>query len=102
VSREGINDLEFKLRLWFPELAQHCVDSVERGINLFSDLSTSQNNFPRYKDEQHDLGFDHAVDETRKELWFITAELPVAVCQSFQPNGELDIATTHNVLNLEF
>lgn len=44
MSREGINDLELelKLRLWFPELAQHSVDSVERGINLFSDLLVTE------------------------------------------------------------
>lgn len=28
--------------LWFPELAQHSVDGIERGINLFSDLLVAE------------------------------------------------------------
>jgi hypothetical protein len=34
-------------------------------------------------------------------LRLITAKLPVAVRKTLQVNGELDITTTHNVLNLK-
>ena len=34
-------------------------------------------------------------------LRLVTTELPVAVCKPLQANGELDITTTHNVLDLE-
>lgn len=84
-----------------PEFTQHGVYCVERGINLFSDLGTSQHYLPRDEDEQHDFRFDHAVDETREQLWLVTTELPVAVCKTLQPNGELDITATNNILNLE-
>ena len=82
-------------RLWFPELAQHGVDRVKCGVNLFSDLSrpmkeirsamalctvascpsasnnylcTSKDNLARDEDKQDDLRFDHAVNETGEEL----------------------------------
>lgn len=35
-------------------------------------------------------------------LWLVAAELSVGVSQSLQANGELDVATAHDVLNLEF
>lgn len=35
-------------------------------------------------------------------LWLVTAELPVAVRESLQANGELDVTTADDVLDLEF
>jgi hypothetical protein len=35
-------------------------------------------------------------------LRLIARELSMAVCQSFQTDGELDITTAHNILDLEF
>jgi hypothetical protein len=37
-----------------------------------------------------------------KYLWLVAAELPVAVCQSLQANGELDVTATDDVLDFEF
>ena len=34
-------------------------------------------------------------------LRLVAAELSVAVRKSLQPNGELDVATAHNILDLE-
>jgi len=86
---------------WLAELAQHSVDRVEGGVNLFPDLSSCQDNLARHEDQQHDLGFDHTIDETREQLRFITAELSVTISQALQANGELDVATPDNVLYLE-
>ena len=82
-------------RLWFSELAQHGVNCVECGVDLFSDLirptketssvtasymvascpsasnnylCTREDDLARNEDEQDDLGLDHAVDETREQL----------------------------------
>src|SRR6267154_892493 len=35
-------------------------------------------------------------------LWFIATELSVTVCKALEANWELDVATAHNILNLEF
>ena len=40
--------------------------SKERDVNTH--FSTGQDNFSRYEDEQHNLGLDHTIDETREEL----------------------------------
>lgn len=41
-------------------------------------------------------------EHTTTYLRLITTELSVAVRKSFQTNGELDVTTAHNILNLEF
>jgi hypothetical protein len=35
-------------------------------------LCTSQDDLARHKDEKHDLGFDHAINETREQLVWLT------------------------------
>lgn len=30
-----------------------------------------QDNFSRYKDEEHNSWLHHPIDETRKQLWFV-------------------------------
>ena len=37
-----------------------------KGIDYY--LGTSQDNLARDEDKQHDLGLDHAVNETREQL----------------------------------
>lgn len=36
---------------------------------------TSQNDLATDKDEQHDLGLDHAVDQAREQLWLVGREV---------------------------
>jgi hypothetical protein len=69
-------------------------------------LGAGQDDFPRDEDEEHDFRLDHAVDQTREELRvvfrcvseeqrkethlrLVAAELPMAVRESLQANGEL-------------
>ena len=93
VMRWGDKGTNARKLLWFPELAQHGVNRVECGVDLFSDLRrptritrsvkasyvvascpsasnnylcTREDNLARDKDEQDDLGLDHTVDETRE------------------------------------
>lgn len=76
---------------WFPEFAQHRVYRIECGINLLSDLVNQsqrharnhtwqitylcarKHNLTRDEDEEHDLRLDHAIDETREQLYNIHA-----------------------------
>lgn len=51
--------------------------------------------------QSHDLGLHHSVDETREQFRLIRAEHVMARCQTFETNGELDVARANNVLNLE-
>jgi len=83
------------------EILQHGVDHLEGGINLLSDFGTSKNNLAAHKDEQDDLGLNHTVDQTGEQLWFVRTEIVMARGQTFETNGELDIARTNNVLDLE-
>jgi hypothetical protein len=55
--------------LWTTALTdQHRVNLVKGHINFLADLCTGEDNLTRDKDEQHDLGLDHAVDEAGEEL----------------------------------
>lgn len=47
------------------------------------------------------LGGTTTTNAQVSHLWLVTAELSVAVGQSLQPNGELDVAAADDVLNLE-
>lgn len=49
----------------------------------------------------YDLGLHHSVDETREEFGLVRAEHMMAAGKAFKTNGELDIARSHNVLDLE-
>ena len=95
VMRRADKGTKARTLLWFPELAQHGVNCVECGVDLFSDLirptketssvtascmvascpsasnnylCTREDNLARNEDEQDDLGLDHTVDETREQL----------------------------------
>lgn len=47
---------------------KHRVDLVERGVDLLPNLCTSENDLAANKDEEHDFGSKHAVDQTREQL----------------------------------
>ena len=83
------------------EIRQDGVDELKGLVDLLTDLSTSKNNLPAHEDEQDDLGLHHAVDETRKEFRFIGGESVMARGKTLQANGELDVAGTNDVLDLE-
>ena len=38
---------------------------------MHCDMLACQDHLPRHKDQQHNLGLLHAVDEARKQLWLI-------------------------------
>lgn len=80
---------------------QDGVDQLESVVDLISDLGTSEDNLAANKDQEHDLGLDHAVDKTREQLRLIRAEVVVTRSETLQTDGELDVARSDNVLDLE-
>lgn len=59
----------------FLEVLKHRVDHFKGLVNLFSNFRTSQDDLAADEDQQHDLGLDHSVDETREQLRLIRAEV---------------------------
>lgn len=53
------------------EVGEYGVDELKGLVHLLADLGTGQNEFARDEDEKHDLGFHHAIDESREELGFV-------------------------------
>ena len=47
-------------------------------VDIASDLGTGDDNLSADKDQEHDLGLDHAIDETREQLRLVGAEVVVA------------------------
>lgn len=80
---------------------QDGVDHFKSLIDLLSDFGASQYNFATNKDKEDDLRLDHAVDQTREQLGLVRAEVVMARSETLQANGELDVATTDDVLDLE-
>ena len=80
---------------------KHRVDHLEGLVDLLSDLGARQHDFAADENQQHDLGLDHAVDETREQLGLVRAEIVMARGQTLETNGELDVARTNDVLDLE-
>mmetsp|Transcript_30143 Transcript_30143/g.99934 ORF Transcript_30143/g.99934 Transcript_30143/m.99934 type:complete len:279 (+) Transcript_30143:348-1184(+) len=83
------------------ELLQDGVDLLESGEDLVSHLASGQHDLARDKDEEHDLGLHHPVDEAWEELGFIGRVVRVLVREALEPDGELDIARADHVLDLE-
>lgn len=77
------------------------INLFESLIDLLPNLGAGKNNFAADKDEEDNFGLDHAVDEARKQLWLVGAEVMMSTCKTFQPDRELDVARANNVLNLE-
>ena len=77
------------------------VDCLKRLINLLANLCASEDNFATDEDQQDDLRFDHAIDETREQLRLIRAKRMMFGCKTFETDGEFDVAGADDVLNLE-
>lgn len=80
---------------------QHRIDKLKGLIDLLTDLGTGENNLARDEDQQHDLGFHHAVDETREQLRLVRAEVVMLGSKTFKSDGKLDVARANDVLDLE-
>lgn len=80
---------------------QDWVNHLESLIDLLADLGTSENDLAADEDEQDNLGLDHAVNQAREQLRFVRAEVVMLRSKAFKSDGKLDIARSHNVLDLE-
>jgi hypothetical protein len=80
---------------------QDRVDHLECLVNLLADLGTSQDDFAADEDQKHNLGLNHAVNETREQLRLVGAEIVVARSKTLKPNGELDVTAANDILYLE-
>lgn len=83
------------------EILQDRVDELEGVIDLITDLGAGKDDLAADEDQEHDLGLDHTVDQAREQLGFVGTEVVMARSQTFETDGELDIARTDNVLDLE-
>ena len=70
---------------------QHGVNHFEGLVDLLADLGTGEDDLAADEDEEHNLGLDHPVDETREQLGLIRAELMMARSQTLKADGELDV-----------
>ena len=77
------------------------VDHLKGLVDLLADLGASENDLAAHEDEEHNLGLDHAVDETGEELRLVGAEVVMLGGQTLETDGELDVARADNVLDLE-
>lgn len=80
---------------------KHGIDHLEGLVNLLSHLGTSEDDLAADEDKKHNLGLNHAVDQTREQLRLVRTEVVMARSETLQTNGELDIARADNVLDLE-
>lgn len=101
----------------FPELTEYWINSLESSINFFTNFGSRQDDLAGDEDQKDNLGIDHAINQTRKQFRFILSmsvqysmrrrrrsyrrEHAMTVCQPFKTNGEFDVATSHDILNLE-
>ena len=53
------------------ELTEYRVDRLESFVNFLADFGAGKNDLARNEDQQDDLGVDHPVNQTRKQLWFV-------------------------------
>jgi hypothetical protein len=90
-----------RVHLDFSEVLKHRVDHLEGLVNFFSYFGSGQDNLATHEDQKHDFRLDHSVDETREKFRLVRAEVHVARSQTFETNGEFDIAGAHDVLDLE-
>lgn len=80
---------------------QDGIDHLECLVDLLSDLGTSQDDLAADEDQKHNLGLDHAVDETGEQLRLVGAEVVMAGSQTLETNRELDVTRTDDILDLE-
>lgn len=57
---------------------KHRIDHLKGLIDLFSNFRTRQDDLAADKDQEHDLGFDHSVDQAREQLRLVRAEVVMA------------------------
>ena len=70
-------------------------------IDLLSNLGTSQDNLAADEDQEHNLGLDHTIDQTREQLRLVRAKVVMTAGKTFETDRELDVARADNVLDLE-
>ena len=98
---------------------KHGVDHLECLIDLLAYFGASQDDFAAHEDQEHNLGLNHSVNETREQFRLVGAKHVMTTSQTFETNGKLDVAralqsvstnkseryplryTYHNVLDLE-
>ena len=80
---------------------KHRVDHLKGLINLLSNFGSRQHDLTAHENQKHNLGLDHAVDKTREQLWFIRTEVVMPAGKTLETDRELDIARSHDVLDLE-
>ena len=80
---------------------EHGVNHLESLVDFLPDFGASEYELAAYEDEKHNLGLDHAVDETREQLGFVGAEVVVLGSQTLETDRELDVARADDVLDLE-
>jgi hypothetical protein len=80
---------------------QHRVDHLKSLVDLLANFGTSQDNLAADEDEEHNLWLDHAVNETREQLRLVGTEVVMLGRKTFEADGELDVARSDNVLDLE-
>lgn len=80
---------------------KHRIDHLEGLVNLLAHFSSREHDFPAHKDQKHNLGLDHAVDETREKLRLVRAKVVMARSQTLETNGKFDVTRPNDVLNLE-
>ncbi len=65
-------------------------------IDLLTHFRPSQDDLAADEDEENNLGFHHAVDQTGEQLGFVAREVVMLGRKAFKANGELDIARANN------
>jgi hypothetical protein len=83
------------------EVGEHGVDELKGLVDLLTDLGTGQDDLAGDEDEEDDLGLHHTVDETGEEFGLVGAEHVVTASKAFKTDGELDVARSDDVLDLE-
>ena len=104
--------------LLFLKVLQDGIDVVKGFIYFLSDLGSSQHHLPADEDEENNPRFDHPnnnktvitgrywysfspVDEAGEQFRLVAGELRVSEDETLQPDGELDVAGSDHVLDLE-
>lgn len=89
------------IELDLAEIVQDRVDHLESLVDLLSHFRTGQDDLAANEDEKHDLRLDHTIDETRKELRLVRAEVVMTRRKAFKADWEFNIARADNILDLE-
>jgi len=93
--------IDIAVSLDLAEILKDGVDHLKGLVDLFSDLGASENDLAAHEDEEHNLGLDHAVDETGEQFRLVRAEVVMLGSETLETDGELDVARADNVLDLE-